>query len=71
LLSIYDCNQDVSSLSSMRILLLTNILQPDIFPNPQSVDPRRPVANYTLMGDGLHRCFTDEFVHSVSVSFLC
>jgi len=39
-------------------------LDPDIFPNPHSVDPRRPPTSYTLMGDGLHRCFTDDFVHS-------
>ncbi|KAF8761291.1 Linoleate diol synthase [Rhizoctonia solani] len=37
----------------------------DVSPLPfVSVDPRRPADSYTLMGDGLHRCFSDEFVHS-------
>jgi len=39
-------------------------MDPEVFPDPMSVDPRRPTANYTLMGDGLNRCFTDEFVHT-------
>ncbi|KAF8603914.1 heme peroxidase [Ceratobasidium sp. AG-I] len=39
-------------------------LDPDVFPDPTNVDPRRSADSYTLMGDGLHKTFTDEFVHS-------
>ncbi|KAG8679066.1 hypothetical protein FRC09_019282, partial [Ceratobasidium sp. 395] len=49
---------------SLLLAIAESNLDPEIFPNPQSVDPRRPPSSYTLMGDGLHRCFTDEFVHS-------
>ncbi|KAG8694894.1 hypothetical protein FRC08_008199 [Ceratobasidium sp. 394] len=49
---------------SLLLAIADSNLDPDVFPNPQSVDPRRPPSSYTLMGDGLHRCFTDEFVHS-------
>ncbi|CAE6446655.1 unnamed protein product [Rhizoctonia solani] len=49
---------------SLFLSIADSNLDPEVFPNPSSVDPRRPVNNYTLMGDGLHRCFTDDFVHS-------
>ncbi|EUC55588.1 linoleate diol synthase, partial [Rhizoctonia solani AG-3 Rhs1AP] len=49
---------------SLFLSIADSNLDPEVFPNPTSVDPRRPVNNYTLMGDGLHRCFTDDFVHS-------
>ncbi|KAJ8693858.1 hypothetical protein PTI98_008811 [Pleurotus ostreatus] len=31
-------------------------LNPDDFPNPQVVDPRRPKASYNLNGTGFHNC---------------
>ncbi|KAF9500697.1 heme peroxidase [Pleurotus eryngii] len=31
-------------------------LNPDDFPNPQAVDPRRPKASYNLNGTGFHNC---------------
>ncbi|ELU37245.1 linoleate diol synthase [Rhizoctonia solani AG-1 IA] len=49
---------------SLFLSIADSNLDPDTFPNPKSVDPRRPADSYTLMGDGLHRCFSDEFVHS-------
>ncbi|CAE6472786.1 unnamed protein product [Rhizoctonia solani] len=49
---------------SLFLSIADSNLDPEVFPNPTSVDPRRPVNSYTLMGDGLHRCFTDDFVHS-------
>ncbi|QRV89047.1 kinase domain protein [Ceratobasidium sp. AG-Ba] len=50
--------------SSLLLAIADSNLDPEVFPEPHSVDPRRPPSSYTLMGDGLHRCFTDEFVHS-------
>ncbi|QRV74358.1 heme peroxidase [Ceratobasidium sp. AG-Ba] len=49
---------------SLLLAIADSNLDPEVFPNPQSVDPRRPPSSYTLMGDGLHKCFTDDFVHS-------
>jgi len=31
-------------------------LNPDEFPNPHAVDPRRPAATYNLLGAGFHNC---------------
>lgn len=35
---------------------LTAYAQPNDFPNPTAVDPRRPKASYNLNGAGFHNC---------------
>ncbi|CAE6466477.1 unnamed protein product [Rhizoctonia solani] len=52
---------------SLFLSIADSNLDPEVFPNPTSVDPRRPVNNYTLMGDGLHRCFTDDFTMACAI----
>ena len=43
--------------------VLTSVLQPHDFPNPNTIDPTRPVENYMLLGaDGAHRCLGFDFV---------
>lgn len=36
--------------------------QPDDFPNPESVNPRRPKASYSIQGSGFHGCPGVDFV---------
>ncbi|QRW09811.1 heme peroxidase [Ceratobasidium sp. AG-Ba] len=40
------------------------------FPKPKHVDPSRPATEYQLMGDGLFKCFADEFIQSTMVSVI-
>lgn len=39
-------------------------MDPVAFPNPEMLDPNRPVSNYTLLGHGLHFCFGARLVGS-------
>ncbi|QRV81013.1 heme peroxidase [Ceratobasidium sp. AG-Ba] len=43
-------------------------LDENAFPDPYQINPSRPADSYTLMGDGLHKCFGDEFVQSTLAS---
>jgi cytochrome P450 len=37
-------------------------MDPLAFPNPETLDPTRPVSSYTLLGHGLHFCFGARLV---------
>ncbi|QRV95471.1 heme peroxidase [Ceratobasidium sp. AG-Ba] len=45
-------------------------LDKNAFPDPYQINPSRPANSYTLMGDGLHKCFGDDFVQSTMASAL-
>jgi hypothetical protein len=46
------------------ILIATSkaAMDPVAFPNPEKLDPTRPVSSYTLLGHGLHFCFGARLV---------
>ena len=51
--------------------VLTSVLQPHDFPNPNTIDPTRPVENYMLLGaDGAHRCLGFDFVPNTAAEIL-
>jgi Cytochrome P450 len=39
-------------------------MDPVAFPDPEKVNPHRPLKDYTLLGDGLHTCFGSKLVGS-------
>jgi len=45
-------------------------MDPVAFPNPEKLDPHRPLSSYTLLGHGLHFCFGARMVAPALVSML-
>lgn len=45
-------------------------MDPVAFPNPELIDPHRPISSYILLGHGLHFCFGARLVAPALVSTL-
>lgn len=45
-------------------------MDPVAFPNPEKLDPHRPLSSYTLLGHGLHFCFGARLVAPALVATL-
>jgi cytochrome P450 len=50
--------------AGQTILIATSkaAMDPLAFPNPERLDPHRPLSSYTLLGHGLHFCFGARLV---------
>ena len=50
--------------SHQTVLVATSkaAMDPVAFPNPEKLDPHRPLTDYTLLGHGLHYCFGARMV---------
>ncbi|GAM84860.1 hypothetical protein ANO11243_028620 [Dothideomycetidae sp. 11243] len=55
---------DVHIKAGQTILVATSkaAMDPDAFPDPEKLDPHRPMGAYTLLGHGLHFCFGARLV---------
>jgi hypothetical protein len=47
---------------TILIATSTAAMDPVAFPNPEKLDPHRPLSAYTLLGDGLHYCFEARLI---------
>lgn len=58
--------------ANQLVLIATSraAMDPVAFPNPEVIDPTRPISSYTLLGHGLHFCFGARMVGPALVSTL-
>ena len=58
--------------ANQTVLIATSraAMDPVAFPNPEIIDPNRPMSSYTLLGHGLHYCFGARLVGAALVSTL-
>lgn len=58
--------------ANQTVLIATSraAMDPVAFPNPEIIDPSRPISSYTLLGHGLHFCFGARIVAPALVSTL-
>ena len=58
--------------ANQTVLIATSraAMDPVAFPNPEIIDPSRPISSYTLLGHGLHFCFGARLVAPALVSTL-
>jgi cytochrome P450 len=45
-------------------------MDPVAFPNPEKIDPHRPMSSYTLLGHGMHYCFGARLIGPALVATL-
>lgn len=45
-------------------------MDPVAFPNPEKIDPTRPLSSYTLFGHGMHQCFGQKVADPALVATL-
>ena len=57
---------------NQTVLIATSraAMDPVAFPNPEIIDPHRPISSYILLGHGLHFCFGARLVAPALVSTL-
>ena len=55
---------------TMLIATSRAAMDPLAFPDPETIDPSRPISDYTLLGHGLHFCFGARLVAPALVSTL-
>jgi Cytochrome P450/Animal haem peroxidase len=62
----------VSIKKGHTVLIATSVaaMDPVQFPNPEKLNPHRPLKDYILLGDGLHYCFGARLVSSSLVATL-
>lgn len=56
-----------------QIVLVANskaAMDPVAFPDPQRLDPTRPLSAYTLFGHGMHKCFGERMTGKALVAIL-
>lgn len=58
--------------ANQLVLIATSraAMDPVAYPNPELIDPHRPISSYTLLGHGLHFCFGARLVAPALVSTL-
>ncbi|KAK5086243.1 hypothetical protein LTR70_000029 [Exophiala xenobiotica] len=58
--------------ANQTVLIATSraAMDPIAYPNPEIIDPHRPISSYTLLGHGLHFCFGARLVAPALVSTL-
>lgn len=58
--------------ANQTVLIATSraAMDPVAYPNPELIDPHRPISSYTLLGHGLHFCFGARLVAPALVSTL-
>lgn len=58
--------------ANQTVLVATSraAMDPVAYPNPELIDPHRPISSYTLLGHGLHFCFGARLVGPALVSTL-
>lgn len=58
--------------ANQTVLIATSraAMDPVAFPNPEILDPHRPISSYILLGHGLHFCFGARLVAPALVSTL-
>ena len=58
--------------ANQTILIATSkaAMDPVAYPNPELIDPHRPISSYILLGHGLHFCFGARLVAPALVSTL-
>ena len=58
--------------ANQTVLIATSraAMDPIAFPNPELLDPHRPISSYILLGHGLHFCFGARLVAPALVSTL-
>ncbi|RMZ82446.1 hypothetical protein DV737_g2059, partial [Chaetothyriales sp. CBS 132003] len=58
--------------ANQTVLIATSraAMDPVAFPNPELIDPHRPISSYILLGHGLHFCFGARLVAPALVSTL-
>jgi cytochrome P450 len=58
--------------ANQTVLIATSraAMDPVAYPNPEIIDPHRPLSSYTLLGHGLHFCFGARLVAPALVSTL-
>ncbi|ETN41473.1 uncharacterized protein HMPREF1541_03409 [Cyphellophora europaea CBS 101466] len=58
--------------ANQTVLIATSraAMDPVAYPNPELIDPHRPISSYTLLGHGLHFCFGARLVAPSLVSTL-
>jgi len=58
--------------AGQTVLIATSsaAMDPAAFPNPEKIDPHRPLSSYTLLGHGLHFCFGARIVGPALVATL-
>ncbi|KAF2157104.1 heme peroxidase [Myriangium duriaei CBS 260.36] len=63
---------DIHIKAGQTILVATSkaSMDPKAFPNPEVLDPTRPLSSYILLGHGLHFCFGARLVGSSLVATL-
>ncbi|KAJ4351877.1 uncharacterized protein N0V89_007221 [Didymosphaeria variabile] len=54
----------ISIPAGRTVLIATSMaaMDPIAFPDPEKINPHRPLKNYTLFGHGLHYCFGQQLV---------
>ena len=57
---------------NQMVLIATSraAMDPVAYPNPEVIDPHRPLSSYTLLGHGLHYCFGARMVAPALVATL-
>jgi len=53
---------DIKAGHTVLVATSTAAMDPVAFPNPEKLDPTRPLSSYTLLGHGLHYCFGARLV---------
>jgi cytochrome P450 len=58
--------------ANQTVLIATSraAMDPVAYPNPELIDPHRPISSYILLGHGLHFCFGAKLVAPALVSTL-
>ena len=58
--------------ANQTVLIATSraAMDPVAFPNPEIIDPTRPISSYILLGHGLHYCFGARMVAPALVTTL-
>ena len=58
--------------ANQTVLIATSkaAMDPVAYPNPELIDPHRPISSYILLGHGLHYCFGARLVAPALVSTL-
>ena len=58
--------------ANQTVLIATSkaAMDPVAYPNPELIDPHRPMSSYILLGHGLHYCFGARLVAPALVSTL-
>jgi len=58
--------------AGQTVLIATSraAMDPVAYPNPELINPHRPISSYTLLGQGLHFCFGARMVAPALVSTL-